>query len=86
MKFYLSTLYYGKETTCPCPVSTYGWYQEQCMRVEWNQTLSDPFSVSNGVRQGGVFSPILFNLYRLSPCPAKRTRGRLPLESSLLPV
>ena len=34
------------------------WYQEQHMRVKWNLTLSDPF-----FRQGGVFSPILFNIY-----------------------
>ena len=38
------------------------WYQEQQMRVKWNQTFSDPFSVSNGVRQGGVLSPILFTI------------------------
>ncbi len=33
------------------------------MMVKWNQALSDPFSVSNGVRQGGVLSPILFTIY-----------------------
>ena len=39
------------------------WYREQNMRVRWNQTLSDSFSVTNGVRQGGVLSPILFTVY-----------------------
>ena len=29
----------------------------------WNKRQSDKFSVSNGVRQGGVLSPILFTIY-----------------------
>ena len=33
------------------------------MRVRWDKSLSDSFSVSNGVRQGGVLSPILFSVY-----------------------
>ena len=46
------------------------WYCHQNMRVRWNQTLSDSFSdsfsVTNGVRQGGVLSPCNFvhSLYR----------------------
>ena len=39
------------------------WYCDQNMRVRWNQTLSDSFSVTNGVRQGIVLSPILFTVY-----------------------
>jgi len=31
--------------------------------VRWHATLSPAFSVSNGVRQGGVLSPILFTIY-----------------------
>ena len=30
------------------------------MRVKWGSTLSKQFSVVNGVKQGGVLSPILF--------------------------
>ena len=29
----------------------------------WNSHVSDYFSISNGVKQGGVISPVLFNLY-----------------------
>ena len=33
------------------------------MVVKWGNILSDPFSVSNGVKQGGILSPKLFNMY-----------------------
>ena len=39
------------------------WYAKQSMQVKWGSCLSAPFSVSNGVRQGGLLSPALFNLY-----------------------
>ena len=32
------------------------------MQVKWGEK-SSPFSVSNGVRQGGLLSPALFKLY-----------------------
>ena len=38
-------------------------YQKQSLQVRWQSTLSEPFGVSNGVRQGGVLSPILFTVY-----------------------
>ena len=38
-------------------------YVDQSMRVTWNGSFSSLFSVSNGVKQGGVLSPILFNIY-----------------------
>ena len=41
-----------------------GWYSDQKLQVRWNGLSSDPFSVSNGVRQGGVLSPILFTVDR----------------------
>ena len=33
------------------------------MKVCWDKSLSAPFHVSNGVRQGGVLSPVLFSVY-----------------------
>ena len=39
------------------------WYQQQSVQVRWQSTLSEPFGVSNGVRQGGVLLPILFTVY-----------------------
>ena len=38
-------------------------YEEQNMRIRWNNTVTDYFTISNGVKQGGVLSPILFSLY-----------------------
>ena len=38
-------------------------YQRQRVRTIWNGEVSDFFSSSNGVRQGGVLSPILFTVY-----------------------
>ena len=39
------------------------WYENQTMSVRWGNLLSNPFHVSNGVRQGGILSPYLFNVY-----------------------
>ena len=39
------------------------WYSHQTMRARWGTSTSTPFLVSNGVRQGGILSPLLFNLY-----------------------
>ena len=39
------------------------WYQKQSLQVRWQSTLSEHFGVSNGVRQDGVLSPILFTVY-----------------------
>jgi len=38
-------------------------YVNHSTRVSWNGFLSDPFSVKNGVKQGGVLSPVLFCIY-----------------------
>ena len=35
---------------------------QQC-RIKWGNTLSDSFQAQNGVKQGGVLSPILFTIY-----------------------
>ena len=39
------------------------WYNVQNVYIRWNNTMSDSFSVSNGVRQGGILSPYLFCVY-----------------------
>ena len=33
------------------------------MCIRWGNTLSSLFSVSNSVKQGGILSPALFNIY-----------------------
>ena len=33
------------------------------MRAQWGNEFSDWFVVKNVVRQGGILSPLLFNLY-----------------------
>ena len=33
------------------------------MFVRWGATTSTQFTVSNGAKQGGIISPILFNVY-----------------------
>ena len=40
------------------------------MYVKWGSTMSSKFHVTNAVRQGGVLSPLLFNVYanELSEC------------------
>ena len=37
-------------------------YSRQKARVGWNNIMSEYFSVSNGVKQGGVLSSVLFSL------------------------
>ena len=39
------------------------WYTSQTFVIRWNNMLSDPFTVSNGVRQGSILSPTLFSIY-----------------------
>ena len=51
------------------------WYAHQTMCVRWGSSVSSKFAVSNGVRQGGILSPFLFNIYmddlsvNLKECP-----------------
>ena len=40
-----------------------GLYTRQTARVLWDGTYSDNFEVMNGVKQGGVLSPVLFCIY-----------------------
>lgn len=39
------------------------WYANQPMQVKLGNCISAPFGVSNGVTQGGILLPVLFNLY-----------------------
>ena len=39
------------------------WYCDQSMSVRWKSSVSSSFKCSNGVRQGGVMSPVLFAIY-----------------------
>ena len=39
------------------------WYRTQTFVIKWNDCISSDFSVSNGVRQGGILSPMLFNVF-----------------------
>ena len=38
-------------------------YTSQTLRVKWGHTVSNYFTVRNGVKQGGVLSPLLFAIY-----------------------
>ena len=50
--------------TCPLTVRfLLKMYLMQKIRVKWNNDLSDEYPISNGVKQGGVLSPILFAVY-----------------------
>ena len=38
-------------------------YTSQTLRVKWGHTVSNYFTVRNGVKQGDVLSPLLFAIY-----------------------
>ena len=38
-------------------------YTNQSIRIQWGSTVTDVCTISNGVKQGGVLSPILFTIY-----------------------
>ena len=39
------------------------WYSNKTFCVRWGGTTTSFFTVVNGVHQGGIMSPILFNIY-----------------------
>ena len=39
------------------------WYTHQKMHMRWDTTTTTLFLVTNGVKQGGILSPMLFNVY-----------------------
>ena len=49
---------------CNCTVRLLiNMYTSQSLRVKWGDTITDGFTCQNGVKQGGVISPILFCIY-----------------------
>ena len=51
------------------------WYCTQLFHVKWGSVISGGFNVTNGVRQGGILSPFLFNMYIDSLSPALDSTG-----------
>ena len=39
------------------------WLSHQSIKVKWNNYLSDRVTLTSGVKQGGVLSPLLFAAY-----------------------
>ena len=39
------------------------WYSRQEMFLRWDNTYSTKFLVTNRIKQGGILSPCLFNVY-----------------------
>ena len=64
------------------------WYQNRSMYIKWGSTFSGKFHVTNGVRQGGVLSPLLFNVYvsELSDCLNKSGIGGSMFVSRGIPT
>ena len=62
------------------------WYAHQTMCVRWGGSVSSKFTVFNGVRQGGILSPFLFNVYmddlsvNLKKCPTRVYSWRYSCE------
>ena len=50
-------------------------YSRQEARVSWGTTTSAPFFAQNGVKQGGVISPVLFTVYYDELLQQLRNRG-----------
>ena len=46
-----------------CPILLINTYCNQQMRAKGNGTISSSFFTSNDVKQGGVLSPNLFNVF-----------------------
>ena len=57
----------AKLINCEVPVIIvrllYFWHRMQCFVVRWGDCISSRFTVCNGVRQGGIASPIFFNVF-----------------------
>ena len=54
----------SKKGVCPTLLKLlFNMYSQQTMSVRWSKVVFQPFEAGNGVKQGGVLSPILFTLY-----------------------
>ena len=50
-----------------CPVVLHlimNMYVNQCIQIKWNSMISEKYGIVNGVKQGGMLSPILFGIYK----------------------
>ena len=53
-----------KKNVCPRIVNLlYYMYSNQLCHLKWGDKTSAGFSISNGVKRGGVILPLLFSLY-----------------------
>jgi len=41
----------------------FDWYGKTFSKVKWNNCYSCLMSIRSGIRQGGILSPLLFNIY-----------------------
>ena len=53
-----------KKGLCPliCHILAF-MYTNQCVKLRWGHCESDCVRVSNGVKHGGILSPVLFTIY-----------------------
>ncbi len=51
-------------------------YLNQTAAVQWGSARSEPFAIENGVKQGGVLSPVLFTVY-LDELLTRLSRSRI---------
>ena len=65
-RLYHIELYRLLSESAVCPLILrllFNMYRKQRIQVLWGDSLSDMFSMSNGVKQGAVLSPVLFTAY-----------------------